>query len=67
VETALIVVAIFAALAGAFSLHNAFLGVGFIAIGCLLAIIARMVQGEAHHGARIPPEVVRPHENWIAR
>lgn len=51
-ETALIVAAILAALAGAFSLHDAFLGVGFIAIGCLLAIIARMVQAEAHDRAR---------------
>ena len=47
----LLVVALLAVGFGALSLSQATLGVGAIAIGCFLAICARLAQAEVHHRA----------------
>ena len=47
----LLVLALLAVGFGALSLSQATLGVGMIAIGCFLAIAARLAQAEVHHRA----------------
>ena len=47
----LLVFALLAVGFGAMSLSEATLGVGVIAIGCFLAIAARLAQAEVHHRA----------------
>ena len=47
----LVVIALLAVGFGALTLSQATLGVGNIAIGCFIAILARLVQAEVHHRA----------------
>jgi hypothetical protein len=49
--TLLEILAVLAGLFGLISLSQATLGVGVIGFGCLLAILARLAQAEAHHKA----------------
>ena len=49
----LLVLALLAVGFGALSLSQATLGVGMIAIGCFLAIAARLAQAEVHHRAAL--------------
>lgn len=48
-KTVLVIMAVLSGLAGLGSLSNATMGVGGIAAGCLLAILARMVQAGDQH------------------
>lgn len=47
----LMILAILAGVVGVFSLSQATMGVGIIALGCLLGILARLAQAEAHQRA----------------
>jgi hypothetical protein len=51
------VLALLAGLGGLASISQATLGVGMIGFGCLLAILARLAQAEAHHKASQGPHV----------
>jgi tryptophan-rich sensory protein len=52
----LVVIAILAVGYGLISLSQATLGVGMIAIGCFVAILARLVQAAEHHRALSRPK-----------
>lgn len=45
----LIVLAVVAGCAGILSLSNATMGVGFLAAGCLVSVLARIAQASQHH------------------
>lgn len=45
----LVTVAVVLATVGLLMLSSATIGVGLIAVGCLLAILARLVQASLHH------------------
>jgi len=53
----LVILGLLVVLGGILSLTQATLGVGLIAIGCLLAILARLAQAEAQHRKTLPPKV----------
>jgi hypothetical protein len=52
----LMILGILAVAFGALSLSEATMGVGIIAIGCFLAILARLAQAEAHHRSLSRPK-----------
>ena len=52
----LMILGILAVVVGALSLSQATMGVGIIAIGCFLAILARLAQAEVHHRALSGPK-----------
>ena len=52
----LMILGILAVVIGALSLSQATMGVGVIAIGCFLAILARLAQAEAHHRSLSRPK-----------
>lgn len=52
----LVIIAILAVGYGLLSLSQATLGVGMIAIGCFVAILARLVQAAEHHRALSRPK-----------
>lgn len=56
----LLILAVIAAVAGGALLSNATQGVGIIAEGCFLAIVARIVQAEVHERRRRREQQVRP-------
>lgn len=45
----LVIIAILAVVFGVLSLSQATMGVGIIAIGCFIAILARLAQAAEHH------------------
>ncbi len=45
----LVFLSIISAVGGFFSLSQATMGVGILAVSCLLAILARIAQADAHH------------------
>ncbi|WP_208588000.1 hypothetical protein [Xanthomonas fragariae] len=47
--TALVIISILAVAIGVLSLSQATMGVGVIAIGCFIAILARLAQASEHH------------------
>ena len=47
----LMILAILAGVFGVFSLSQATMGVGIIALGCLLGILARLAKAEVHQRA----------------
>ena len=53
----LVILGILVVLGGILSLTQATMGVGLIAIGCFLAILARLAQAEAQHRQVLPPKV----------
>jgi hypothetical protein len=53
----LVVLGLLVVLGGILSLTQATLGVGLIAIGCFLAILARLAQAEVQHRKTLPPKV----------
>ena len=53
----LVILGLLVVLGGILSLTQATLGVGLIAIGCFLAILARLAQAEAQHRKILPPKV----------
>ncbi|WP_158606133.1 hypothetical protein [Simplicispira hankyongi] len=53
----LVILGILVVIGGILSLSQATLGVGLIAIGCFLAILARLAQAEAQHRRALPPKV----------
>ncbi|MGS0516354.1 hypothetical protein ACQR5T_20955 [Xanthomonas oryzae pv. oryzicola] len=52
-SVALVVIAILAVAIGVLSLSQATMGVGVIAIGCFIAILARLAQASEHNKAAI--------------
>ena len=52
-STALVVIAILAVAIGVLSLSQATMGVGVIAIGCFIGILARIAQASEHNRAAI--------------
>ncbi|WP_158070188.1 hypothetical protein [Xanthomonas campestris] len=52
-STALVVIAILAVAIGVLSLSQATMGVGVIAIGCFIGILARLAQAAEHNRAAI--------------
>lgn len=52
-STALVVIAILAVTIGVLSLSQATMGVGIIAIGCFIGILARLAQASEHNRAAI--------------
>ncbi|WP_155292130.1 hypothetical protein [Xanthomonas vasicola] len=52
-SVALVVIAVFAVAIGVLSLSQATMGVGVIAIGCFIAILARLAQASEHNKAAI--------------
>jgi len=53
----LVILGLLVVLGGILSLNQVTLGVGLIAIGCFLAILARLAQAEAQHRKILPPKV----------
>jgi hypothetical protein len=53
----LVILGLLVVLGGILSLTQATLGVGLIAIGCFLAILARLAQAEVQHRKTLPPKV----------
>ncbi len=49
----LLVLALASALVALFTVNQATMGVGFLIFGCLLAIVARIVQAQQHHKALV--------------
>ena len=52
----LMILGILVVLIGAVSLSQATMGVGLVAIGCFLGILARLAQAEAHHWRSLQPK-----------